>query len=93
MNVGHDEEGGESIKGDDHEDLLDDLNQNQDSEVMFSYVKFRFLFFVRVIRKIISISLSESVHNGRKSRPNRWKKFFIVSNNSSIFASSFSPKQ
>ena len=45
IDLGQDEEAGESIKGDDHEDLLDDLNPNDDSEVFSSLQKVLFLFF------------------------------------------------
>lgn len=37
VNLRPDEDGGESIKGDDHEDLLDDLNDDNDFEVFSSH--------------------------------------------------------
>ncbi len=66
---------GESIHG----DIFDDLNHIDDSEVLNLHLKiilFCFLFFV--IRKIIVLLLLVYVHNGKKSKQNQWKKFYIV---------------
>ena len=89
VNVRHEEGCGESINGDDNEDLLDDLNNSDDNEVKLIklskvyLIDWWLLLFSR--RKIVDLFMLVFVHNGKKSKPNQWRKFSIVWNNLNFF--------
>jgi len=58
---------GESINGDEHGDIFDDLNNIDDSEVLNKFINFVFYFICFfVIRKIIVLLLLVYVHNEKK---------------------------